>query len=114
MRGVLGESGINHAGRRGNRSRHYRLYAVTTSPPTAPATLAVDPDWQKEPAAYAWLWKDHTGHAEAAEITATAKKMGMPYLGQVRRNVQQRVVLVEDSALRSGCAGRIRSRCLLD
>ena len=30
----------------------------------------------------AWLWKDHTGHAEAAEITALAKKIRPQYLAK--------------------------------
>ena len=34
--------------------------------------IALQPEFQKELAAHAWLWKDHTGHAEAAEITAKA------------------------------------------
>ncbi|MBL8142623.1 MAG: ribulokinase [Acidobacteria bacterium] len=34
--------------------------------------LALDPRWQAHPAAQAWLWKDHTGAAQAAAITATA------------------------------------------
>ena len=34
--------------------------------------IAMQPEFQKELAAHAWLWKDHTGHAEAAEITAKA------------------------------------------
>jgi L-ribulokinase len=34
--------------------------------------IAFLPEFQKELAAQAWLWKDHTGHAEAAEITAKA------------------------------------------
>lgn len=34
------------------------------------------------PAAMAWLWKDHTGHAEAAEITACAAKMRPQYLAK--------------------------------
>ena len=33
-----------------------------------------------EPAAQAWLWKDHTAHAEAAEITRVATERGEPYL----------------------------------
>jgi len=36
--------------------------------------LALDPKFKKHLAAQAWLWKDHTGHAEAAEITAAASK----------------------------------------
>jgi len=32
--------------------------------------------------AHAWLWKDHTGHAEAAEITELAKKEHPEYLAK--------------------------------
>src|SRR4029078_9473280 len=34
---------------------------------------ALDPRWRHNPAAQAWLWKDHTSATEAAAITATAK-----------------------------------------
>jgi L-ribulokinase len=34
------------------------------------------------PNAHAWLWKDHTGHAEAAEITASAAKEHPEYLAR--------------------------------
>ena len=34
--------------------------------------LALKKEYRKNLAAQAWLWKDHTGHAEAAEITAKA------------------------------------------
>ena len=37
--------------------------------------LALHKQWTNNPAAMAWLWKDHTGVAEAAEITALARKM---------------------------------------
>jgi L-ribulokinase len=43
--------------------------------------LALLPGFKKKPAAQAWLWKDHTGHAEAAEITAKAKEDPDRYLG---------------------------------
>src|SRR3954453_23536937 len=35
--------------------------------------LAVDPAWQTNLAAHAWLWKDHTSAAEAVAITEIAK-----------------------------------------
>ncbi len=44
--------------------------------------LAMTPKFRKHPAAQAWLWKDHTGWAEAARITETARKEGVPYLAK--------------------------------
>jgi L-ribulokinase len=46
------------------------------------AALANDPRFANDPAAMAWLWKDHTSFAEAAEITATARERGEPYLAK--------------------------------
>lgn len=42
--------------------------------------LADDPRFASDPAALAWLWKDHSSHAEAAEITERAAEL--PYLGR--------------------------------
>ena len=44
--------------------------------------LAFDHKFANEPAAMAWLWKDHTGVQEAAEITALAAKMRPEYLAK--------------------------------
>jgi len=44
--------------------------------------LALEPKFKKNLAAHAWLWKDHTGHAEAAEITDRARKSRTPYLAK--------------------------------
>ncbi|MGV3617519.1 MAG: ribulokinase [Fimbriimonas sp.] len=44
--------------------------------------LAFDARFENEPAAMAWLWKDHTSHEEAAEITALAKEMDRPFLAK--------------------------------
>jgi L-ribulokinase len=44
--------------------------------------LAFDKKFASDPAAMAWLWKDHTGVHEAAEITAMAAKMRPEYLAK--------------------------------
>ena len=44
--------------------------------------LAFDERFRDDLAAYVWLWKDHTAHAEAAEITAAARRMRPGYLAR--------------------------------
>jgi L-ribulokinase len=44
--------------------------------------LAFDKRFAKNPAAMAWLWKDHTGVQEAAEITALAKRLRPQFLAK--------------------------------
>jgi L-ribulokinase len=44
--------------------------------------LAFQKKFANHPAAMAWLWKDHTGIAEAAEITALAEKIRPQFLAK--------------------------------
>jgi L-ribulokinase len=44
--------------------------------------LAMKDEFKDNPNAHAWLWKDHTGHAEAAEITELAEKEHPEYLAK--------------------------------
>jgi len=45
--------------------------------------LALDPKWKSHLAAQAWLWKDHTGAAEAAAITEAARRHAPQYLAPI-------------------------------
>jgi L-ribulokinase len=46
-------------------------------------SLSMTPAFAGNPDAMAWLWKDHTGHAEAEQITTTAAKMRPAYLKKI-------------------------------
>jgi len=45
--------------------------------------LALDPEWRDDPAAHAWLWKDHTSAHESAEITRIAAEHAPEYLSPI-------------------------------
>lgn len=44
--------------------------------------LALHPRWKDAPAAQCWLWKDHTSHREAVEITQLAAEMRPRYIAK--------------------------------
>jgi L-ribulokinase len=44
--------------------------------------LALQAAYKDNPAAMAWLWKDHTGFAEAAKVTETAARLRPEYLAK--------------------------------
>ncbi len=44
--------------------------------------LSILPKFKNNPNAMAWLWKDHTGYSEAAEITSLAAKYNPEYLAK--------------------------------
>jgi L-ribulokinase len=54
----------------------------TPVPMSGRAAIGLQEKYRKTPDAMAWLWKDHTAHAEAQEITDLAKKLGRPYLSK--------------------------------
>jgi L-ribulokinase len=45
--------------------------------------LGLEPGWENNLAAHAWLWKDHTGAEEAAAITAMAEAHAPEYLAVI-------------------------------
>jgi len=45
--------------------------------------LCFDEKFKDNPAAYVWLWKDHTSFAEAAQITETASRIRPHYLSKI-------------------------------
>lgn len=45
--------------------------------------LCFQNEFRNNPSAMVWLWKDHTGHAEAIKITETARRMRPQYLAKI-------------------------------
>ena len=73
--------------------------------------LALDPKWQANLAAQAWLWKDHTGgRGGRGDHRDRGRSTRPQYLAPDRRHLLLRVVLVEDLALPEGGARRLRRR----
>jgi L-ribulokinase len=75
-------------GRRGFRAENVIGIGIDTTGSTPMPVdrhgmpLALKPEWKRNLAAQAWLWKDHTGHAEAAEITEKARRSRVGYLAK--------------------------------
>jgi len=70
-----------------NASQVVGIGIDTTGSTPLPVTQAGKPlamldEFKDNPNAQAWLWKDHTGHTEAAEITELAKKAHPEYLAK--------------------------------
>jgi len=84
---------VGGAVRRASGRRGFRPEAVvgigidTTGSPPLPVDrsgvpLALQKPFRRHLAAQAWLWKDHTSHAEAAEITERAGRAREGYLNR--------------------------------
>ncbi len=78
---------LKHLGQRVDLSEVVGIGIDTTGSSPMPVTadnaaLSGDPPFQGDLAAQVWLWKDHTSHEEAAEITRKAAEQGRPYLAK--------------------------------
>lgn len=75
---ALAEAGVNPADIKG-----IGVDATASTPipvDEAGMPLALSTRFENNPDAYAWLWKDHSSHAEALEITARAQQTHPEYL----------------------------------
>ncbi len=70
--------------------------------------LAYDKRFENDPNALAWLWKDHTSHAEAEQINQRRRENASGVSGENRQPLFVGMVLGEDSALCPRRAGRVR------
>lgn len=79
VRSVLSQSGIDP---RGVVGLGVDFTTCTLLPLDADGTpLCFDPAWEREPLAYAILWKHHAAQSYADELTALAQKRGETWLG---------------------------------
>jgi len=72
-------------------------------------SLSMLPQFAKNPDAMAWLWKDHTGHAEAGELTTTAAKLRPAYLKKCGGRYSSEWFWAQASPLHSHRSGGYRN-----
>ncbi|HET6150557.1 MAG TPA: ribulokinase [Polyangia bacterium] len=82
------DAGAGQAARGFTRQRVIGVGVDTTGSTPLPVDaacrpLALDPRFAGRAAAQAWLWKDHTGAAEAAAITEAARRHAPQYLAPI-------------------------------
>ncbi len=84
VKGALRQAGRNHGFSAG---RIIGIGVDTTGSSPIPVDennipLALNKKWRDNLAAHCWLWKDHTGYREAAEITRLAAKYRPEYIAK--------------------------------
>ncbi len=85
VRGALAQAVANDAGFKPEQIVGIGVDSTGSSPLPVDKTntpLALDPRFKDNLAAQCWLWKDHTGHAEAAKITAKARELRPQYVAK--------------------------------
>lgn len=83
VQGALGDAVANESGFSPDQIVGIGVDATGSSPLPVDengTALGILPEFQANPHAQCWLWKDHTAFVEADEITQLAAKRGEPYL----------------------------------